>query len=241
MDSTRKHPLRARTKTLLVTVLVLLVLFGVHYALRRSGLLDQIDSSQDLREWIAGFGAWSGIIFFLVQMITVIIAPIPSNVTTLAGSLALGFIPGFLISTAAVITGSLLMFLLARRFGAKFVTRFVEGRTLSKYMPVIEQKRDVFLFMAMLLPFFPDDALCIIAGLTGMSTFRFCVIMLITRPWGLLFASLLGGGVLSLPIWGWALVVIAVVVLFALSLKYGPALEEKLISRYHQRKKHHTP
>lgn len=236
MDSAQKHPLLAHARTIVITLLALLALSTAVFALWKSGLLESIDSTAELREWIAGYGAWSGVVFFLVQMLTVIFAPIPSNVTTLAGALALGFMQGFVLSAAAVFAGSVLMFLLARKLGAKFVSRFVEKGTIAKYMPLIEEKRDVFLFMAMLLPFFPDDALCIIAGLTGMSTFRFCVITLITRPWGLLFAALVGGGVISLPLWGWVLIIAAVAGVFVLSLKYGPAVEEKIIARYHQRR-----
>lgn len=234
MDSTQKHPLLSHARTIALTLLTLIVIAAAVFVLWKSGLLDSIDSTAELREWIAGYGAWSGVVFFLVQMLTVIFAPIPSNVTTLAGALALGFMQGFVLSTAAVFTGSALMFLLARKLGARFVSRFVEKGTIAKYMPLIEEKRDVFLFMAMLLPFFPDDALCIIAGLTGMSTFRFCVITLITRPWGLLFAALVGGGVFNLPWWGWILIITTVAVVFALSLKYGPAVEEKIIARYHR-------
>lgn len=219
---------RAAGIVLVIAVLALLVL--------KSGVLEHVDSVEELREWIGGFGLWGGAVFFLVQMLTVIIAPIPSNVTTLAGALALGFVQGFLLSALAVLTGSVVMFLLARRLGAGFVSRFVKTHTIAQYMPLIEEKRDAFLFVAMLLPFFPDDALCIIAGLTGMPALRFCVIAFIARPWGLLFAALVGGGVIEMPVWGWAIIVAACAALFVLSLRYGPRLEERLLERLKRKK-----
>ena len=236
MDSAQKNPLLSRIKWIGTLLLSALAIAIVVYLLWFSGLFVSINSVLELREWIDGFGVWSGVIFFLLQMLTVIFAPIPSNITTLAGALALGFWRGFLLSATAVFAGSMLMFLLARRLGARFVAWFVQKGTIARYMPVIEEKRDVFLFMSLLLPFFPDDALCILAGLTGMSTFRFCVIALIARPWGLLFAALVGGGMISLPLWGWVTIIVAVACIFILSLKHGPAIEEKIIARYHRRK-----
>lgn len=211
-------------------LLVLAVLAGLAYAIVRSGVLSHINSPESLRDWISGFGAWAGVVFFTVQIIGVIFAPIPSNVTTLAGALALGFWPGFLLSVLAVFCGSVAVFLLARKLGGKFVERFVQKSVIAKYLPIIEQKQDVFLFMAMLLPFFPDDALCILAGLTTMPFGRFCVIILTARPWGLLFAALVGGGTIAMPWWGWCVIGAAGLALFVAAMKYGDKVEERLLS-----------
>ena len=83
-------------------------------------------------------------------------------------------------------------------------------------MPLIREKQEVFLFLALLFPFFPDDMLCILAGLTSIPTRRFAVLVLLTRPWGLVFAALLGSGAFSLPLWGWALMLAALVALVLL-------------------------
>lgn len=230
-----RRPARARQigrVALIVLTVAVLALLAV-----KSGVMEHIDSVEELREWISGYGGWAGMVFFLLQMLTVIIAPIPSNVTTLAGALALGFVRGFFLSALAVFAGSVLMFLLARRLGAKFVSRFVQTHTIAKYMPIIEEKRDAFLFITMLLPFFPDDAICIIAGLTNMPAMRFSLITLLTRPWGLLFAALVGSGMLQIPVWGWVVIVVVCAALFILSLRYGPKVEERLIAWFSQKKK----
>ena len=99
-----------------------------------------------------------------------------------------------------------------------------------KYLPVIEEKQDTFLFLTLLFPFFPDDMLCILAGLTSMPTARFAGIMLLARPWGLIFAALLGSGELSLPAWGWAVLVGVLAVIFVLAMKYSRQIEERLFA-----------
>ena len=208
--------------------LVALVVLALAAALYKNRWFARIGSVEELRALIDEAGAFAGIVFFLLQMLTVIIAPIPSNVTMMAGALALGFWSAMLLGIAAIWAGSMLMFLLARRLGHRAVQRWMDHGIMEKYLPVIEEKQDMFLFLTLLFPFFPDDMLCILAGLTSMPTARFAGIMLLARPWGLIFAALLGSGELSLPAWGWAVLVGVLAVIFVLAMKYSRQIEERL-------------
>ena len=162
-------------------------------------------------------------------MMTVIIAPIPSNVTMMAGALALGFWPALILGVAAVVLGSVIMFLLARRLGREAVRRFLDRGVMDKYLPIIEEKQDMFLFLTMLFPFFPDDALCILAGLTEIPLRRFVIIMAAARPWGLAFAALLGSGAIQMPAWAWAVLVIVLAAVFCLAMAYSARIEAALL------------
>lgn len=231
---------KKRARRIALAVLVVLALAAGVFALYRNGWFERIGSVEELRELIDRAGAFAGIVFFLLQMLTVIIAPIPSNVTMMAGALALGFWQAMLLGIAAIWAGSMLMFLLARRLGHRAVQRWMDHGIMEKYLPVIEEKQDMFLFLTLLFPFFPDDMLCILAGLTSMPTARFAGIMLLARPWGLIFAALLGSGELSLPAWGWAVLVGVLAVIFVLAMKYSRQIEERLfalVSRLSARRK----
>lgn len=219
---------KKRARRIALAVLVVLALAAGVFALYRNGWFERIGSVEELRALIDRAGAFAGIVFFLLQMLTVIIAPIPSNVTMMAGALALGFWQAMLLGIAAIWAGSMLMFLLARRLGHRAVQRWMDHGIMEKYLPVIEEKQDMFLFLTLLFPFFPDDMLCILAGLTSMPTARFAGIMLLARPWGLIFAALLGSGELSLPAWGWAVLVGVLAVIFVLAMKYSRQIEERL-------------
>ena len=221
---------KKRARRIALAVLVVLALAAGVFALYRNGWFERIDSVEELRALIDRAGAFAGIVFFLLQMLTVIIAPIPSNVTMMAGALALGFWQAMLLGIAAIWAGSMLMFLLARRLGHRAVQRWMDHGIMEKYLPVIEEKQDMFLFLTLLFPFFPDDMLCILAGLTSMPTGRFALIMLLARPWGLVFAALLGSGTLSLPPWGWAVLVAVLAAVFVLALKYSGQIEERLFA-----------
>lgn len=157
--------------------------------------------------------------------------PIPSNISALAGGVLFGTWVSFLLTFSAVAAGSLLVFSLARGLGRDAVTRLVGQKVSEKYLDVIHAKTDIFLVLAFLFPFFPDDVLCILAGLTQISFRRFAGIILCTRPWGLLFASALGGASFSIPAWGMALIGAAGLLLFLLGMKYGDRAEAAILRR----------
>ena len=201
-----------------------------------SGFFAAASSQEALRAYIQQFSPYSHLCFFVVQLLSVILAPIPSNVTALAGGGLFGTWPAFLMTFAAVALGSVLVFTLARGLGREAVNRLVDRKISEKYREVIQAKTDVFLILAFLFPFFPDDVLCILAGLTKIPLGRFAVIVLLTRPWGLLFASALGGASFSLPWWGMALIGVFGLALFLLGMKYGDQIEERVLRRLKRRK-----
>ncbi len=212
-------------------IAVLLLLVGGGIFLFRSGFFAAAADQESLRAYIQRFAPYSHLFFFLLQFLSVVLAPIPSNITALAGGVLFGTWVSFFLTFAAVVCASLLVFQLARWLGREFVTRVVGERVSAKYLDVIHAKTDIFLILAFLFPFFPDDLLCILAGLTAISLRRFLIIVLLTRPWGLLFASALGGASFSIPWWGMALIGVGGLLLFILGMKYGDRVEESILHR----------
>jgi len=215
---------------------VLLLFFFLLWGLWATGFFRVAGSPEGMRAYIERFAPCSHLVFFLLQLISVILAPIPSNLTTVAGGLLFGAWASFLLSTAAVILGSALVFGLSRSLGQSFAQRFVSGKSWERYGGVIRKKRDVFLFLAFLFPFFPDDLLCIMAGLTDISFRRFFILVLLGRPWGLLASAAVGGSVVSIPWWGMVLLGLGGLALFLLALSWGDRAEEAVIRRLERSK-----
>lgn len=221
-----------KKKKLLIVVLLILVAAGAMYLLSTLGLSDY--SAETIRDWVDGWSPFSEVIFFLLQLMSVIIAPIPSNVTAAAGGLLFGFPKGFFLTFGAVLAGSSITFHLAKLLGREAVQNFLSRKLDSRYMDLIQRKRDVFLWLVFLFPLFPDDLICILAGLTDIPYKRFILIVTLSRPWGLLFASALGGSALDLP--GWSIPVLAagLAALFFLGMKYGDRIQNSLVEKLHK-------
>jgi uncharacterized membrane protein YdjX (TVP38/TMEM64 family) len=205
--------------------LIIAIFVALYFIAANNGWLDVFKSVEKLQEYISGFGIWAPLVFCAIQVLQVIISPIPGNITTLAGGLLFGFGSGFMYSYISIVLGSILAFALARAFGKPLVVRLVGEKITHKYMDVLSSRQKVVLILMFLLPFFPDDALCLIAGLSGISWGFFIVIQLLARPAGILFSALVGSGAVSVPIWGWGIIIALSLGIMALSVKYSPQID----------------
>lgn len=215
----------------LLWVFTIAILGGSVWALYATGFFQAVGSQEALGEYIARCAPWSHLAYFGIQLASVVIAPIPSNITAAAGAYLFGLWPSFLLTWGAVTLGSVIVFALARVLGQRFVGQFVSDKLSEKYLDVIRRKRDVFLALAFLFPFFPDDILCILAGLTDISFKRFFLLAAVFRPWGLLAACMVGSATVSIPWWGMALLGGLGLAVFLLAMKYGDRLEDAVLKR----------
>ena len=222
-----------RLNRLLIFLSAVLLLGGA-IVLWRTGFFQAMSSLAAMRDYIDRLAPYSHLAYFLIQLLSVILAPIPSNITAAGGALLFGMWPAFLLTAGAVVLGSIVVFWLARVLGQSFAGRFVSQKISDKYLDLIRRKRDVFLVLVFLFPFFPDDLICILAGLTDIGFLRFLVIVLLTRPWGLLVASAVGSSVISIPLWAMALIGLTGLALFLVLMKYGDMWEARLLEKFKQ-------
>ena len=237
MDKSEKtgHKKGKLLKILFIVITLALVGIPIILVMQRvnsfSELKQIFSSTEQMRAFVESFGATAPIIFFLLQTLQIVAAPIPGNVTALVGGALFGFWKSFLITVAALAAGSSIAFLLVRLYGRPLVERFVKPAVIDKYLDGGSKKYSLYLFLLFMIPFFPDDALCFIAGLTGISYKTFILIVIIARPPGMAFSSLVGSGAISIPWWGWGLIGIASAVFVFCSMKYGEKIENWLIGR----------
>ena len=223
--------MESRRGRIILWALTVAVLGGSVWALYATGFFLAADSPEALGEYIDRCAPWSHLAYFGIQLASVVIAPIPSNITAAAGAYLFGLWPSFLLTWGAVTLGSVIVFGLARLLGRRFACQFVGEKLSEKYLDLIRRKRDVFLLLAFLFPFFPDDLLCILAGLTDISFKRFFLLVVLARPWGLLVACMVGSATVDIPLWGMVLLGAAGLTVFLLCMKYGDTIEALIIKR----------
>jgi uncharacterized membrane protein YdjX (TVP38/TMEM64 family) len=219
---------RKEIKKWIAAVVGIALLSGLCLFLWRTDLLERLQDTAALRDYLSDQAPWSQLIFFGLQLCSVIIAPIPSNLVAATGGAFFGTWQGFLITILAVTIGSCTTFWLARTLGKNFADRIVRKKLPAHYLELLDRKRDSFLILAFLFPFFPDDLLCIMAGLTDIPFRRFFFIVLFARPWGLLIASAFGGSLCgfslkSLPI------LLLCGALFLIGLIYGDRMGQAVL------------
>jgi uncharacterized membrane protein YdjX (TVP38/TMEM64 family) len=145
-----------------------------------------------LKEIIISFGAYSFLAFILLQVVQVVVAPIPGGAIEFLGGYIFGVKAGFFYSMVGLLLGSWLAFSLARIFEKWAVEKFVSEETRKKFDYLIGHEGVILSFLLFLIPGFPKDALCYILGLTPMHLGIFLVISTIGRLPGTLMATLQG-------------------------------------------------
>lgn len=132
------------------------------------------------------------VIFIFIQILQVVIPIIPGGISTAAGVLIFGPYAGFIYNYVGICIGSIIIFLLGRRYGKPFILSMISDKTYNKYIGWLDnQNRFEKLFaLAIFLPVAPDDALCLMAGLTNMSVKRYTLIILIAKPLSIFLYSM---------------------------------------------------
>lgn len=226
-------------RTILVCVIIACVVVLGYYILRWTGVWEKINSVEKLQELILSWGFWGRLGFVVLSFLQVTFIPLPSTVTIIAGTLIYGPLQASLLSLSGILLGSMLAFLLGKVFGRKLVVFMVGERTCQKWVHFLSNARYSF-FIMMLLPIFPDDVLCLVAGLTNMSWAFFTVTNLIARPIGIFTVSYFGSGYL-IPYhgWGlavWAVIIVLIIAVLILSYKYQKQIENFLLKIFRNKK-----
>lgn len=216
-------------KTLIIFSCFVAIILAIYLPMKLTGLLDKINSADELKEVILNAGVYSYIVFFTIQFLQTVILPIPAMITTIAGTLVFGPYIACIISLVAVLSASILCFFLGRKIGKNLLIWVIGEKDTLKWQKTLEKGKYVF-FLMMLFPIFPDDILClVVGGITSISFKFFLITNLITRPIAIISTCFLGSGYL-IPFSGWGIpvwiaIIILGIVLFYISIRYQSQIE----------------
>ena len=139
-------------------------------------------------------GPLAPVVFVLLQALQVVVAPIPGQLTAVAGGLLFGW-PGLFYSLVGVEIGSVVAFALSRRLGRPYVERVISDDALARVDGVLNETGDVVVAVFFLLPGLPDDVICSVAGLSPIGFRKFAVLALVARVPAYVLATLIGSSV----------------------------------------------
>lgn len=225
--------MKKQVRLTVISISVLAVIIAAILIVGKTGILDNsfFQSEESVREYIDGFGAWAPLIFVLIQILQVIIAPVPGNITTIAGGSLFGFIKGFMLGHAGIYIGGAAAFWIARELGQKVVVRLVGKSAFEKYNSVFKGRSVWIIFLAYLIPVIPDDILCFLTGLSSMSFGIFSITFFFGRMPGTILSALMGAGAVDFSLKQFFLigsVILTVMVIFSI---YRKDIERRFMRR----------
>ncbi len=171
----------ALRKSAFSVYLFLLFVFLIWLPLQKTGFFKVVESPERLEEYLEKAGAWMPIFYLALQYLQVVVLPIPSVVSTVAGVALFGAFWTMLYSLIGILLGSFTAFFIGRKLGNRAVAWIVGEETLVKWQKKMKGKDNLFLSAMFLLPVFPDDVLCFVAGLSSMSLKFFSGVILLSR------------------------------------------------------------
>ena len=178
-------------------------------------------SQEGLRDYIRSFGTAGWLIFLVLQILQVFIALIPGELLESVAGFAFGPVFGTLLCYGGVAVGSLLIFLLTRKFGVKLVEVFISREKLNQLRFLnTAKKRDFLIFLVFFIPGTPKDLLTYFAGLTEIKLGAFLVISLVAR-FPSIITSTFGGHLLGEGKYIGAMIVYAVTAAISLLGLWG--------------------
>jgi len=217
----------------------LLVLFfgGLAVLLYATGWIRLFFDRVRLAAFLESLGPWSFAGFILLQILQVIVAPIPGEVSGFLGGYLFGPFLGILLNTIGLTIGSVLAFLLSRRFGKPVVDRMVDPKTMERFDFLLHHRGGFLAFLLFLLPGFPKDYLCYILGLGRLSLLEFIAIGASGRLLGTIMLTFGGSFLRQRKYMELSLLAGAAVVVLFLVMVYKDVLERWMKSLHEKRRR----
>jgi uncharacterized membrane protein YdjX (TVP38/TMEM64 family) len=165
---------------------------GISFVLYQTGVISFFLSKKEMLHFIDSLGPLGLVGFIFLQVLQVVVSPIPGEVTGLIGGYLYGPVMGVVWSTIGLTIGSYIAFALGRAFGRPFVERFIDKSILKRFDYLLHHKGAFLIFLLFLIPGLPKDYLCYILGLGHLSTMEFLVIGGVGRLFGTILLTVGG-------------------------------------------------
>lgn len=194
------HPHFARTAFVVIVFSAACVaLYLVYYM---TGLSERFSDFDAIKQVILDSGMGGVAVFVGLTIFQVVVLPIPSALTILLGVAIYGATYSFILSTVGTIIGSMISFMLGKVFGRRLSNWMFGSANTEKYAEILGRKGKAPLIIMLIFPAFPDDMLCMIAGITNITYAQFALIATLTRPIMIGFTAYLGSGIIPFEGWG---------------------------------------
>ncbi|MDE6586575.1 MAG: VTT domain-containing protein [Clostridia bacterium] len=152
-----------------------------------------------------------------------VLLPVPGSVAVAVGTAMFGPLKCSIFSFIGIVAGSVVAFAIGRLIGYKAVCWIVGKESLDKWLNKLKGKDYLILSLMFLLPLFPDDILCFVAGMSSMTWGYFIIMIIVTRAISV-FSSAYSFELIPFTTWWgiliWILIAALVVLSFYLVCKY---------------------
>lgn len=187
-------------KTVKISAAVVLVTLAVIFHQAIADYLAVITDQQAVSNYLQSFGPLGPVVLFCLLVAQVFVAVIPGHALMVTAGYVYGNI-GLIVVIASTILGSQIAFTIARRYGRDLIYKLASPAVIEKWDKTARHQGILFYFFAFVLPIFPSDLMCYVAGLATIPPRRFFVSNVMGRTCCAVFVTLLGVYGAHPPVW----------------------------------------
>ncbi len=213
---------------LLLVLLFFAIISVITYLIFRAFGVADISSLKQLIEDSNQYGFLTFLLIEILLFVLFCFVPVLNTALVALGCVLFGARISFFISWFASIVSSFVLFFLGDKFGEKLAIKLIGKEELEHAQDLVDSKSKLLLPIVFSIPIFPDDAICIVAGMTKMKFSFFIIITIIFRGIDNLIVCFFGSGIISwseLSILDWIILVNLVVIDIYLLFKFQKFFE----------------
>ena len=140
------------------------------------------DAAKNFKDLISGYGNMGVLVAFGIQVLQVVVSPIPGEVIEVGMGLCFGWFEGALLCLLGSALATAIIMLFVKKLGFRFVELFIPLEKINELRFInSEKKLERFAFLLYLIPGTPKDPLIFFFGLTKINIVDFVVISTIAR------------------------------------------------------------
>jgi len=200
-----------KTKNIIIAIVLLAVI--VFHREPISNLLHIISDQDAVSAYLQGYGVWGPAVLFVLMVAQVFVAVIPGHALMVTAGYVYGM-TGLLVIIFSTILGSQVAFFIARQYGRDLIYKLASPQIIERWDRMARNQDILFYFFAFVLPIFPSDLMCYVAGLGKISARRFLVANMLGRTVVAISITIIGMYGLNPPLAFWLVFIGGLLTLF---------------------------
>lgn len=204
---TRKKVVSILLSGFLLFGIVVIFIFFSRYFVR------YFRNPEEIRLLVKSWGIWAPLGVIILQLIQIVVAPLPGNMMSFASGYALGFWPTIVWLILGVLGGATLAFIIAKVSGRRLLRLFVPSEALAKFDALLLKRGLCYIFLLLLVPNPLGDWVYYLAGLTGIGYPIFLLLVFIARLPSNVIECGLGAKAINFGLREWLILVVVAVLL----------------------------
>lgn len=192
-----------------------------------------ITNISTLRSIISKSGKLAYVVYTLIlsaALILLCFVPLLNTTLAILGIAMFGAKIAFITNIISVFISTSVLFFLGDKLGEKFASKLIGEKNLEETQNLIDHKSKFWLPILFITPGVPDEAICLIAGMTKMKYWYLILISLIYHSFEIGVFCFFGSGLISwssLTIVDWLILFNLVIIDLYLLIKLQKYLENK--------------